>query len=97
LQNKNNRITFVQTLKRSEMIEIEELIKRLETEINKTSTGELRNLLCDVNIVLQHQVLNMYTFIDPLDTHFNCKNCGKETWSKEWVKRGQCANCGEFQ
>lgn len=31
----------------------EELIKRLETEINKTPTGDLRNLLCDANIVIQ--------------------------------------------
>jgi len=34
------------------MEEITELIKRVEVEINKTPTGELRNLLCDVNIVL---------------------------------------------
>ncbi len=34
------------------MKEIENLIKRLNNEINKTPTGELRNLLCDVNIVL---------------------------------------------
>lgn len=40
------------------MKELHELIKRLEVEINKTSTGELRNLLCDVNIMLQQQVLN---------------------------------------
>jgi hypothetical protein len=39
--------------------EIQELIKRVEAEINKTPTGELRNLLCDVNIVLQQQTLNI--------------------------------------
>lgn len=32
---------------------MKDLIKRVEREINKTPTGELRNLLCDVNIVLQ--------------------------------------------
>jgi len=35
----------------------QELIKKVEFEINKTPTGELRNLLCDVNIILQQQVL----------------------------------------
>lgn len=38
------------------MKEIEGLIERLETEINKTPTGELRNLLCDANIILQQQI-----------------------------------------
>jgi hypothetical protein len=33
--------------------EITELIKRLETEISKTPTGELRNLLCEANITIQ--------------------------------------------
>lgn len=28
---------------------------------------------------------------------FVCKHCEKRTYSKEWIKRGQCANCGEFQ
>lgn len=41
------------------MKEIQELIKRVEVEINKTPTGELRNLLCDTNIVLQQQALNI--------------------------------------
>jgi len=41
------------------MKEIQELIKRVEAEINKTPTGELRNLLCDANIVLQQQALNI--------------------------------------
>jgi hypothetical protein len=35
------------------MNETQELIKRVELEILKTPTGELRNLLCDVNIMLQ--------------------------------------------
>jgi len=33
--------------------EIEKLIKRLDKEINKTPTSELRNLLADVNICLR--------------------------------------------
>jgi hypothetical protein len=37
------------------MSEIQELAKRLEAEISKTPTGDLRNLLCDANIVIQHQ------------------------------------------
>lgn len=32
---------------------MKDLIRRVESQINKTPTGELRNLLCDVNIVLQ--------------------------------------------
>lgn len=32
---------------------MDKLIKKLEAEINKTQTGELRNLLCDANITLQ--------------------------------------------
>ena len=35
------------------MENIKELIKRIEVEINKTPSGELRNLLCDINIVIQ--------------------------------------------
>ncbi len=31
----------------------EKLIKRIEDEINKTPTSELRNLLCDINILIQ--------------------------------------------
>lgn len=41
------------------MKEIQELIKRVEVEINKTPTGDLRNLLCDTNIVLHQQALNI--------------------------------------
>lgn len=41
------------------MKEIQELIKRVEVEINKTPTGDLRNLLCDANIVLHQQALNI--------------------------------------
>lgn len=40
------------------MEEIQELVKRLELEILKTPTGELRDLLCDANIVIQYKVLN---------------------------------------
>lgn len=42
--------------------EITELTKRLEVEISNTPTGDLRNLLCDVNIMLQ--TLNTNRFID---------------------------------
>jgi hypothetical protein len=41
------------------MKELQELIKRVEVEINKTPSGELRNLLCDANITLQKQALNL--------------------------------------
>ena len=34
------------------MNEETKLLKRIEVEINKTPTGELRNLLCDINIAL---------------------------------------------
>lgn len=33
-------------------VPIKELLQRLNDGINKTPTGELRNLLCDVNIAL---------------------------------------------
>jgi len=33
-------------------IPVKELLQRLNDGINKTPTGELRNLLCDVNIAL---------------------------------------------
>jgi hypothetical protein len=39
------------TLREKDMVD--ELIKRLESEINKTPSGDLRNLLCDANIVLR--------------------------------------------
>lgn len=52
------------------MKELKELIKRVETEINKTPTSELRNLLCDVNIELQNQALNM-----PVVTDRTCVTC----------------------
>jgi hypothetical protein len=39
------------------MKELQELIKRIESEIAKTPTGELRNLLCDANIMLQSKML----------------------------------------
>lgn len=32
---------------------MEDLMRRVELEINKTPTGELRNLLCDINIILR--------------------------------------------
>jgi hypothetical protein len=38
---------------------IRRLINKVEVEINKTPTGELRNLLCDVNIMLQEQTLTV--------------------------------------
>lgn len=37
---------------------MQELIKRVESEINKTPTGELRNLLCDANIAIQSLIKN---------------------------------------
>ena len=33
--------------------EITELVNRIETEIGKTPTGDLMNLLCDANITIQ--------------------------------------------
>lgn len=36
------------------MNELDKLINRVETAINETPTGELRNLLCDVNIALHN-------------------------------------------
>ena len=43
-----------------------ELIKRIENEINKTPTGELRNLLCDANVLIQYQLLKEKSYIDQL-------------------------------
>ena len=39
------------------MKELRDLIKRVEAEINETPSGNLRNLLCDANILLQKQAL----------------------------------------
>ena len=39
------------------MKELRDLIKRVEAEINETPYGNLRNLLCDANILLQKQAL----------------------------------------
>ena len=39
------------------MNKLQDLIKKVEVEINKTPSGELRNLLCDANILLQTQAL----------------------------------------
>ena len=39
------------------MKELQDLIKRVEAEINETPSGNLRNLLCDANITLQKQAL----------------------------------------
>lgn len=41
------------------MEEIESTIKKVEIEINKTPTGVLRNLLCDLNIVVLTQQLQL--------------------------------------
>ena len=42
-------------LKRIEMKK--ELIKRIESEINATPTGDLRNLLTDINIFIRSSVI----------------------------------------
>lgn len=41
------------------MDEIQELIERVETKIVTTPTGGLRDLLCDINIVLHQQIINI--------------------------------------
>lgn len=51
------------------MEEIGNLIKRVESEINKTPTGKLRNLLCDVNIVLQYEQLDTNDFVHKFDKY----------------------------
>ena len=63
------------------MKEIQELIKRVEVEINKTPTGELRNLLCDTNIVLQQQALNIAAVSGA--KRKVCPVC-KKTFEKGW-------------
>jgi len=61
------------------MEEIQKIIEKLEVEINKTPTSELRNLLCDINIIfhlqeqqaLKHQqeLLNWLAEEDYLDNY----------------------------
>ena len=69
------------------MKQIQELIKRLESEINKTPTGELRNLLCDANIVLQQQALNITVVVGQSEQL--CVDCNTRT-----AKIGnQCISC----
>lgn len=43
------------------MDDIQKLIKRVETEISTTPTGDIRDLLCDINIVLHQQIINVST------------------------------------
>ena len=40
------------------MKEIKKLLSRLEMEISKTPTSDLRNLLCDANIVIRELLSN---------------------------------------
>jgi len=55
-----------------------ELIKRLESEINATPTGETRELLTDINILLQSSVIIESNRIDvasfKIRSLFSCKN-----------------------
>jgi len=60
--------------------QIEELIKRLDKEINKTPTGELRNLLADANICLR--------FLN-IETNCTCKD------STGWTEKPCCNICGK--
>lgn len=46
--------------------EIKELIGRIESEINRTPTGDLRNLLCDTNIAIQQ--LSMFGIGDLVES-----------------------------
>jgi len=44
-----------------------ELIKRIESQISATPTGDLRNLLCDVNITIQVLTLSVKNTVNALD------------------------------
>lgn len=61
--------------------EREKLVKRIENEINKTPTGELRNLLCDVNITIQ--TLNSTL----------CPKCGSNQIYEEDAQINTCDSC----
>lgn len=46
---------------------IEDVCARLETQIGSTPTGDLRNLLTEVNILLQSSIKVKKDFINKLD------------------------------
>lgn len=68
-------------IKFKEMKETQELLDRIEVEINKTPTGKLRNLLCDVNIVL-HRALNIPVVVGSL---LDKKLDNKENDDRSWL------------
>lgn len=43
---------------------MKKLLERLDLEINKTPTGDLRNLLCDVNIALMSGMEDAYDIVE---------------------------------
>ncbi len=88
------------------MKEIQELIKRVEVEINKTPTGELRNLLCDANIVLQQQALNIgaVSGMLPLTKEHQCFELGHAFYLVCEIDNGRskygehkCSRCGHVE
>lgn len=72
---------------------MKELIKRIESEINKTPTGELRNLLCDANIAIQSLIQKEFiptsSQYHVIEKHFNesdiqlCIVCGSPLKDKD--------------
>lgn len=88
-------------------MEKKELVNKLEQQINRTPTGELRNLLTEINIFLQ-------TSVEPLKAE-NCKYCTDTCRAREkkdpkvcqcevdkrggytFTKDGDyCMNCGQL-
>ena len=61
---------------------VEGLVKRLEVEISGTPTGELRNLLCDTNIIIQ-------TLLE--DTDVSCDYCTRKKDNMVHICR-ECIN-----
>lgn len=75
------------------MKELQELIKRIEVEINKTPSGELRNLLCDANILLQKQAL-ILPIVSNQRELFICSFCKSEqTYLSEGGYVRTCLTC----
>ena len=60
--------------------QVKNLVNRLELEINKTPTGELRNLLTDANIIV-HQILTT-----PCKVPESLVKCNKEYG--DWYCKG---------
>ena len=76
------------------MKELEELVERIEIEINKTPTGELRNLLCDVNIMIQALTIPGFNIKnDNNNEEVVCPRCQSKSVGIIFADQRVCFSC----